>query len=990
MRLEHLRIHAFGPFAETVEVDVEELAAAGLFLLTGPTGAGKSSLLDAVCFALYGEVPGDRHDAKHLRSDHAAPDAVPEVELRLSVRGRTFTLRRSPAWDRPKRRGAGTTREHARVAVEELVDGQWHTLTTRLDEAGHLITDLLGMTATQFTQVAMLPQGHFQAFLRATSAERHAVLQRLFRTDRFERIEQWLAERRRELRRRSDLHRDAIAVLLHRFSEAAGVPVPDAFETSALIDRESIAQLSTWIVDENAHAKRRATDSASSAAAARVAHEERAREYERAAALQRARHRGSLATERLRALDESAEAAAADTAALELHRRALPVAVALGQEEEATKQRAGIERELHPIAAGLGLSDASLDEIEQALTTAMREQASAESALVLETRLETAVAALEEARLREAETAAALAALTSDVATMPALIARLEGRRETAITAVARIDGLRAEVTRSRGGHEAAVQVVALTQEVRLAQADLRTRIDEAQRLHEHYLDAREARINAMAGELAGQLASGCSCPVCGSTAHPAPALVSVSAGRSGEDAARRAYEDAEATRLATAESLVGVVARLDAASAVAHDDPPEIWAAQWEQARSALADAEKVAATLEAVDLEIQAARDRLGVAEARAASARDAATAATTGALAAGAMVDELAADVGRATGEHSSLSERFAVATRTVAALTRMRTGLERAERARHHETLLHAEAIEAASAAGFDDPAAAGLALLSPVEVERIQNDVRQRDEARRSALAVLSEPEVAEALAASVPELDDLERAVELALAQRDQTESTRLATERTQERLTTLRAKLEGAVAEWTPVLDAWRVAADVSTLAEGTSPDNPLKVRLSAYVLTERLRQVVEAANERLARMTDRRYSLEHTDERVVGAQRGGLSLRVRDDWTGVRRDPATLSGGETFLVSLALALGLADTVTHEAGGTQIDTLFIDEGFGSLDSDTLDDVMDTLDGLREGGRVIGVVSHVAEMRERIPAGLDVVKGRRGSSVLTR
>ena len=157
--------------------------------------------------------------------------------------------------------------------------------------------------------------------------------------------------------------------------------------------------------------------------------------------------------------------------------------------------------------------------------------------------------------------------------------------------------------------------------------------------------------------------------------------------------------------------------------------------------------------------------------------------------------------------------------------------------------------------------------------------------------------------------------------------------------------------------------------------------------MRLSAYVLSERLRQVVAAANERLGAMTDQRFTLEQADERGAGEQRGGLSLRVRDEWSGMQRDPATLSGGETFLVSLALALGLADTVSHEAGGTQLDTLFIDEGFGALDAGTLDGVMDTLDSLRDGGRVVGLVSHVAELRNRVPAQLEVRKARRGSTL---
>jgi exonuclease SbcC len=157
--------------------------------------------------------------------------------------------------------------------------------------------------------------------------------------------------------------------------------------------------------------------------------------------------------------------------------------------------------------------------------------------------------------------------------------------------------------------------------------------------------------------------------------------------------------------------------------------------------------------------------------------------------------------------------------------------------------------------------------------------------------------------------------------------------------------------------------------------------------MRLSAYVLAARLGQVVAAANERLTTMSDRRYSLEHIGRRGAGETRGGLSLTVRDDWTGETRDPATLSGGETFVVSLALALGLADVVTREAGGADLDTLFVDEGFGALDAETLDDVLDTLDSLREGGRVVGVVSHVPQMRERIPTRLEVRKSRDGSTL---
>jgi exonuclease SbcC len=193
-------------------------------------------------------------------------------------------------------------------------------------------------------------------------------------------------------------------------------------------------------------------------------------------------------------------------------------------------------------------------------------------------------------------------------------------------------------------------------------------------------------------------------------------------------------------------------------------------------------------------------------------------------------------------------------------------------------------------------------------------------------------------------------------------------------------------------VAAWRPVRDELELTTQLSSFVEGKAPDNRLQMRLSAYVLAYRLSQVVAAANLRLARMSDQRYSLQHTPHRGAGETRGGLSLQVRDDWSGESRDPATLSGGETFVVSLALALGLADVITQEsdsaAEGSRLETLFVDEGFGSLDDEgTLDEVLAVLDELRDGGRAVGIVSHVAELRQRIPAQLRVERGRNGSTL---
>ena len=226
MRLHHLSVTAFGPFVETADVDFDTLSDAGLFLLSGATGAGKSSVLDAVCFALYGAVPGDRQHAGRLRSDQAPPTWAPSVTLEVDLSGRRFRIVRSPAWERPKKRGTGTTREQARVTVTEHVDGDWVPLTSRLDEAGDLISGLLGMNLDQFCQVALLPQGHFQAFLRADSGQRHQLLARLFRTGRFERVEGWLRDHRLTLRRGSDQHAVVVGDLVSRLSEAAHHAVP--------------------------------------------------------------------------------------------------------------------------------------------------------------------------------------------------------------------------------------------------------------------------------------------------------------------------------------------------------------------------------------------------------------------------------------------------------------------------------------------------------------------------------------------------------------------------------------------------------------------------------------------------------------------------------------------------------------------------------------------------------------------------------------------
>ncbi|WP_344834347.1 SMC family ATPase, partial [Actinocorallia longicatena] len=236
MRLHRLKVTAFGPFSGSEEIDFTALGEAGLFLINGPTGAGKTSVLDAVCFALYGQVPGARNNAKQLRSDHAAAGQGPSVELETSIRGRRFRVTRSPQWERPKLRGSGTKLEQAHVLVEELTGGEptggdgsggeWTFLTNRLDEAGDLVLRLLGMNAAQFCQVAMLPQGDFAAFLRASAEERRRVLEKLFATEIYAAVEKWLADRRAATRLAAEQLEGLVERTADKISEATGAVRP--------------------------------------------------------------------------------------------------------------------------------------------------------------------------------------------------------------------------------------------------------------------------------------------------------------------------------------------------------------------------------------------------------------------------------------------------------------------------------------------------------------------------------------------------------------------------------------------------------------------------------------------------------------------------------------------------------------------------------------------------------------------------------------------
>jgi len=982
MRLHQLEVSAFGPFAEAVRVDFDHLSGAGLFLLSGATGAGKSSVLDAVCFALYGDVPGDRGAARRLRCDQAPPGLAPRVQLELTLAGRRFRIVRSPSWERPKKRGTGLTTEQASVTLTERVDGSWQLLTSRLDEAGHLVTGLLGMNLAQFTQVALLPQGRFQTFLRARSEERHQLLQRLFRTGRFEDVERWLKERRVALRRDSDARERVVAELVSRVSEVAGCSAP----------AEDDGQLSVWAEGLRAQAASRAEELEAAARLATDAEASARQQLDAGRGLHERRRRYEAARADLALLEARRDEHAADRTALDRARRAAPI-VPLARLVDRTRSahdRAGAESLARCQAAANALDLLFVDR--ETLDRVAQDAADA--------------AAVVRSALPRAER---LLALQSD-------LPRVRGQLKTATEAVAatrearvalpdRIAGLREAVAGARSARDEVPRVeqqLAALQEraAALAQAsDLESRVAEAREewlssreralaLHDELLQLRQARLEGMAAELAGALAVGSSCPVCGSADHPSkatPAAGSPDADR--ERAAQRALDDAKADELARdlrvrdLETTLALLRQRGGSQPLADLEREQALlvtglqtvrheAGRLEATSAELADAEAHLAGLAEELLEAERGATALG---ARLAGLED--EVAMLGAEIAGLLGDTGQPDLASLLDLHLTRVEVAERATRALDELAVAGSALGDAQQA----------LAAAAAEAGFDDVGSALAQTLDAEATAALERRVHDHERSLATVRAVLAEP--ASADRSELPDLQSLAEGHRAALTElsRSRGEAGRWAARR--ERLASLVSELEAALAAWTPVRERLDRVSHLASFVDGKAPDNRWQMRLSAYVLAFRLSQVVAAANERLSVMSDQRYTLEHTGRRGTGETRGGLSLLVRDDWSGESRDPATLSGGETFVVSLALALGLADVITQEAGGADLDTLFVDEGFGSLDADTLDDVMDVLDSLRDGGRVVGVVSHVAEMRDRIPAQLLVRKSRTGSTV---
>ncbi|MGO3764601.1 AAA family ATPase [Glutamicibacter arilaitensis] len=1013
MRIHKLQIQAFGPFAGTEEINFDELAEGGLFLLDGPTGAGKSSILDAICYALYGALPGSRTGSRQIRSDHAPTGLAPEVSCELTIGDRRFEVTRSPAWMRPSKRGKDkTTEQKASSLLREFTASGWNELSTRNDEVGHVLGSLLGLDREQFTKVVMLPQGGFADFLRAKAKDREDLLANLFDTSDYAQIEEEFSARLAEERQKTEslearlsaseeaIHAQAQSFLAGRESNAQDEASEDT-EDSAQAAHATVAEQFADYQRRISVIHQRAASEAAALRAQRTGLREQVQSVE-----ERQRIFARLAELRSKqaAYAQQHEAALSAGARLEKDAKAGAVRAYLTQlnEAKATEQKikdtwlasqqwlekeqglapridiAGLEslrRPAQEAAEALAIAKAALeDEKRREVLAAQGEKAAELVGVHAKTRTEA-----EEEVLRLKTEREALEAQDLDQGAATEKVQQAKDRvlgLETKIGHATERDGLEKKAMSAREKASA--------QELKI--------VDAANSL----LDLRTEQLAQSALRLSAALEDGKPCMVCGSEEHPAPAQADAGAPLIDDEQIQKLDAIVAAARVAgqqAAQTRDTLMAKLQAAQEAAGDQMVAELRVELEAAQAELEQARQKHNEISVRISKLDKVRRRVEEQNARAAQAVLEHSAAQHNAQTLQAQLEELDAKLVQLRQGKNSLSELVEQQTKTSNGLGNAFQNLRR---------LLEAsQALERATATWDAERTAAGFAQLAEYEAALLEASQREQlrqlqraDADLASAIATLESSEdcrKAQELSSQgiqAPGEDELVEARLLATAADERFEAAReqevlALTQLTRHEQAT--GDLERQRADAGPVIETYRRLRGLAEVIRGGG-ENLYKMTLSTYVLAARLEEVAIAATQRLAVMSAGRYSLHHDDSKQ-GNAKSGLGLQVLDSWTGKRRETQTLSGGETFMASLALALGLADVISHHSGAVDMQTLFVDEGFGSLDAETLEEVMQALENLRAGGRTIGLVSHVAEMKQRITNRVSVIKTQHGSTI---
>ena len=1028
MRPHRLVMENFGPYREPAAIDFDALGP--VFLVWGKTGSGKTSIFDAMTYALYGGVAGSRSGLeRQLWSQHAKAGEKPRVEFEFDLGGETWKVERIAPYRKTIKNGEERDAP-AEAACWRLDGGQWTPVADKIGEVDAAVESRLGLSLDEFSKIVLLPQGEFQRFLEMDSSDRVEILEKLFPVDLHDAVTELARQKARaaadEVRRvEAELDRlrgDAAAAGFAMDGET-GAAARKALASAAEEGEEALrAALASLVAAENAHARglddEKRARNAQAAKERLAALEAGAGEAAKRRARLEAAKRAASALPFIDAAQRAVSALAAERATLA--RREADLAALREGAAAAEAKRA----EAAAADAGRAGIDRELGELERALEAWKKAAAAGESlrtaratAASLEAGL--AGASAEEAAALASANAAALASDEEEVVGRSWQEANLAFEaakvRETLIL---RVDGL---------GREA----LALGQDLQAAR-------EAASLADAAYAAFRLDRDREAAAALAADLLPGEPCPVCGSREHPSPARIRTRPTPDGVDAHGVDAQGVDGPGAAAPGAYGGEEGR----------NPGR-------DRDAALSRLASVSAALAAKDADLETALRELGAAGPVAEAGGAAVDAASAGA--ARADRERAAAAAGAAAERFRGLNERrraWKAATEAHEAARLRREGFQKAlGEAQSRLAALEAEAAAAMAHSGGSDPAPriAGLrARRAAVEAEgraaataaetwsresgkaealvaesrgRLPSLEEAELQARQGAGRALAEAAFRDEAGVREAALDgralaDLERAVtayetELAGARVAAAEAARALGSVSAPDLATLAAAVEAARAgheearrrsdaarEALSLYD--RIAGDMERRSASGLELSARSRRLGAlsallsgemggrrlpfknYVLGLYFREVIAGASLRLGQMTDSRYGLAAAEGPVSGRGRTGLDLQVLDSYTGRARACGTLSGGERFLTSLALALSLSDTIRKRSGGASLDAVFIDEGFGSLDEEALDRAVSALDKAR-GARMIGIISHVPELRSRIPSRIEVEKGRKGS-----
>ena len=1077
MILHNLEFEAFMAYPKRQEINFDTLNNAGVFLLNGPTGAGKTTILDAICYALYGETSSDRESAK-LHSTYAAHSGTkPRVLLDVTLHGKRLRIDRTPAYNKPITRGArkGQMREEsAKATLAELAPGAdptdekaWTPISSSVAEVNRTIAERTHLTKEQFLKVVLLPQGQFAQFLKSKPKERKELLKNMFPVEHYEQLFAALTEEAKtaqqevaqdENTQRGYLeHARAEMLALQALLDAVD---PDAEEAAGEEPENLTAEnvtaetLDAWVAGGVERARKTSAREKQEQQRLTDEADQNTRLLAERAQLQADWREYEQLCERRTRLTERADEHKAQREELAQARAATPLHAQYTQVHAESQALAAREQDQAACAS-------ALEENGNALLTALRDEETAEDVTFPEETTFAALPSLEPAE-QEAQLEALLdtlrvlqkkdAQLTEEEAAAAALLKQANALEQDKSRAEKTLSDLTAQaeqlaeelsgystadeertlaahlVTEVQQKHDAAQQMqqkldaasaaVAAAQKQskrtatteQKAQEKWQASAQQALAATEEFKNLQVLRLAQASSLLARELKDGEPCAVCGSVEHPAPAQIAEGeqlVERADLDAAKeredKAHKQARTHELAkdratkahqeASEALAAARTQYETLAAQGECDVEQT-AAQLQQAQTRLAQAQSRVTARDGVLVKVERVRVELQKAQEALRTIEGAAVEAQTRHRDAAARCEATAADLAPARAT-VGFAQRVESVEGYRAAHQRLARAVLLLGQARERHALAAAAAERLLAESSFESAELVHAAVRTPERVDALEQAVAayELEHARllegfgREAIVA-----VAARVAAGEQAPDDLQGV-------RERVEQLRAAVHRLTLRegeresllrsLQALRGEYAAFRAKTAQRYDRGQMLANLAAAARGdTLGGYEHQVDLVSYVLGAEFERILHSASLHLDRMSEGRYGMVFSDHRARGSRSGGgLNLEITDTWTGEPREASSLSGGESFLASLSLALGLAEVVQANNGGIELDTLFIDEGFGTLDAETLDMVMGTIESLRDSGRTIGLISHVEEMKNRIPAQIVVEKGQNGSSV---